>query len=70
MLKFWLKKDRLHFMRQWITSEKDMVCGEDTEDTLACLATAEGNLNDAMVQAIDAIALAEGNTVPEHVQLY
>jgi len=70
MLKFWLKKDRLHFMRQWITSEKDMVCGKDTEDTLACLATAEGNLNDAMVQAIDAIALAEGNTVPEHVQLY
>jgi len=47
-----------------------MVCDKDTEDTLACLTTAEGNLNDAMVQAIDAIVLAEGDTVPEHVQLY
>jgi len=70
MLKFWLKKDCLHFTQQWITSEKDMVCDEDTEDALACLVTAEGNLNNAMVQAIDAIASVEGDTVPEHVQLY
>ena len=47
-----------------------MVCDKDTEDALACLTTAEGNLNDAMVQAIDAIASVEGDTVPEHVQLY
>ena len=70
MLKFWLKKDRLHFTQQWITSEKDMVYDEDTEDALARLTTAEGSLNDAMVQAIDAIASAEGDTVPDHVQLY
>ena len=69
MLKFWLK-DCLHFTQQWITSEKDMVCGKDTEDTLACLATAEGNLNDAMVQAINAIVSVESDTVPEHVQLF
>ena len=47
-----------------------MVYDEDTEDALARLATAEGSLNDAMVQAIDAIASAEGDTVPDHVQLY
>ena len=70
MLKFWLKKDRLHFMQQWITSEKDMVYDKDTEDALARLMTAEGSLNDAMVQAIDAIVSAEGDTVPDHVQLY
>ncbi|KIM61362.1 hypothetical protein SCLCIDRAFT_122301 [Scleroderma citrinum Foug A] len=70
MVKFWLKKDRLDFTRQWITLEKDMVYDEDTEDALARLATAEGSLNDAMVQAINAIALAEGDTVPNHVQLY
>ena len=70
MLKFWLKKDWLHFTWQWKTLQKDIVHDEDTEDTLSCLVVAEGNLNDAMVQAIDAIASAEGNTLQEHVELF
>ena len=70
MLKFWLKKDQLHFTRQWITSQKDMLHDEDTEDTLSHLVAAEGNLNNAMVQAIDAIASVEGDTLQEHAELF
>ena len=53
MLKFWVKKDRLHFTRQWMTPEKEMV-DDDLDDALARLALADKNLNDAMVKAIDA----------------
>ena len=70
MLKYWLKKDRLHFTRQWVTTEKEMVHDEDTKDALADLTTADGDLNEAMAQAINAIALAEGDTLPERVQLF
>ena len=70
MLKFWLKKDRLHFTWQWITPQKDMLHDEDTEDSLSHLVAAEGNLNNAMVQAIDAITSSEGDTLQEHIQLF
>ncbi|KAI6046820.1 hypothetical protein EDC04DRAFT_2597912 [Pisolithus marmoratus] len=66
MLKFWLKKDCLHFMREWVTSEREMVHDKDTEDVLGCLAMVEGSLNEAMAQAINTIASAEGDIVPDH----
>lgn len=69
MLKFWVKKDRLHFTRQWMTPEKEMV-DDDLDDALARLALADENLNDAMVEAIDAIASAEGDTLLEHPELF
>ncbi|KAI6000239.1 hypothetical protein EDC04DRAFT_2584110 [Pisolithus marmoratus] len=70
MLKFWLKKDHLHFMREWVTSEREIVHDEDTEDVLGHLTMAEGSLNEAMTQAIDAIASAEGDIVLDCVQLF
>ena len=47
-----------------------MLHDEDTEDTLSHLVAAEGNLNNAMVQAIDAIASVEGDTLQEHAELF
>jgi len=40
MLKFYLKKERLHFMRGWVTSEKQMTVNdaeEEEEDPLEVL---------------------------------
>ena len=69
MLKFWLKKEHLDFTRNWMISEKEMV-DDDLDDALGRLALADGNSNDAMVEAIDAIASAEGDTLLEHAQMF
>ena len=52
-----------------MTPEKEMV-DDDLDDALAHLVLADENLNDAMVEAIDAIASAEGDTLLEHPELF
>ena len=49
MLKFHLKKSRLHFMKGWLTSEKQMVvddADEDKEDPLVALL--QGNFQNSL----------------------
>lgn len=61
MLKFWLKKDRLDFMKGWVTSQNDMMLDEDNNDLLAGLfsTTEVSTLNDVL----SAIARVEGDEV-------
>ena len=53
MLKFWLKKDCLNFMKDWITPQKDMAFNEDNNDLLAQLfSTANASSLDDILSSI------------------
>lgn len=54
MLKFHLKKERLHFTESWVTSEKEMVQDDPEDDLLAKLfrGNFQSNLDEVM-QHID-----------------
>ncbi|KAF8124216.1 hypothetical protein EV363DRAFT_1299924 [Boletus edulis] len=61
MLKFWLKKDRLNFTKDWITPQKDMAFDEDDDDLLAQLFS---TMNVSTLDDIlSAIARVEGDNV-------
>jgi hypothetical protein len=53
MLKFHLKKERLSFTTNWITSEKEMVDDDPDEDLLRMLL--EGDYQDALDSAIRSV---------------
>ena len=57
MLKFYLKKERLHFMRGWVTSKKQMAINESEEvegDPLEALLRGDFQNNlDKIIRSID-----------------
>ena len=57
MLKFYLKKEHLHFMRGWVTSEKQMTINdteEEEEDPLEALLQGDFQNNlDEIIHYID-----------------
>lgn len=70
LLKFALKKDRLHFTQHWMTTEKEMTCDTHMEDGLACLAASPDHSEDRLTELMNAIASDEGDVLPERPQLF
>ena len=62
MLKFWIKKDRLNFTKDWITPQKEMVINEDNDDLLAHLFSTM-NVGSSLDEVLGAIARVEGDKV-------
>ena len=58
MLKFWLKKDRLNFTKDWITPQQDMAFDEDNDDLLAQMLSTP-----SLDEILTAIARVEGDDV-------
>lgn len=68
MLKFWLKKDQLDFMRDWITPQKDMMIDEDDVDILAQLfsTTSASHLD----EVLGAIAIVESDELSRTTEIF
>ena len=62
MLKFWIKKDRLNFTKDWITPQKEMVTNEQSEDLLAWLFSTM-DISSSLDEVLGAIASMEGDEV-------
>lgn len=62
MLKFWIKKDRLNFTKDWITPQKEMVTNEQSEDLLARLFSTM-DISSSLDEVLSAIASMEGDEV-------
>ena len=62
MLKFWIKKDRLNFTKDWITPQKEMVTNEQSEDLLARLFSTM-DISSSLDEVLGAIASMEGDEV-------
>lgn len=68
MLKFFLKKERLDFMKGWAVSQQEMLQDEDEEDILATLLTAA--TSEGIDSAIKCIAEQECEEIDEIAEVY
>ncbi|KIM60351.1 hypothetical protein SCLCIDRAFT_52033, partial [Scleroderma citrinum Foug A] len=69
MLKFWIKKDRLNFMKDWITPQKEMVTNEQSEDLLARLFSTM-DISSSLDEVLGAIASIEGDKVSNDTAIF
>lgn len=68
MLKFWLKKDRLDFTKDWITPLKEMMVDDDDDDILARLfSTTNASTLD---EVLGAIARTEGDKLADSTEVF
>lgn len=72
MLKFWLKKDRLDFTKDWITPQKEMMMNDgDDDDDDDILGRLFSTMDASSVEEVlRAIATAEGDELSSATEIF